>query len=66
MALHGCGQSIGLIGTRFIEYAGYNDVAESNDIIIIYPQVLNTTSNPDACWDFTGYTGANYLTKDAV
>ena len=66
MALHGCNQSVGMIGTRFIEYAGYNDVAESNDVIIIYPQVLNSTSNPYACWDFTGYTSSNYLTRDAV
>lgn len=66
MVLHGCGQSVGLIGTRFIEYSGYNDVAEANDIIILYPQVLNTTTNPDACWDFKGYTGNDYLTKEAV
>lgn len=66
MVLHGCDQSIGLIGTWFIEYAGYNDVAESNDIIMLYPQVLNTTTNPRACWDFIGYTGPDYLTKDGV
>lgn len=66
MVLHGCGQSVGMIGTRFIEYSGYNDVAESNDIIILYPQVLNTTTNPDACWDFKGYTGNDYLTKEGV
>jgi poly(3-hydroxybutyrate) depolymerase len=39
-------------------------VAASNGIIVLYPQVANSTANPNGCWDFWGYTGASYLSKD--
>lgn len=56
VAFHGCQQSIENIETKFIEFAGYNHVAEANDIIILYPQIRKTTENPNWCWDYYGYT----------
>ena len=62
MVFHGCMQTIEFIGYDYIEFTGYNGVAEANDIIILYPQInaINET-NPSGCWDFYGYTDTNGL-----
>jgi poly(3-hydroxybutyrate) depolymerase len=51
------------IQDQFAKTAGYNEWAESNDIIVIYPQAAKGILNPKACWDWFGYTGLNYSTK---
>jgi poly(3-hydroxybutyrate) depolymerase len=64
IAFHGCSQGVSSIGEEFINHAGYNRWADTNDMIILYPQVTNATSaNPKGCWDFWGYDGAEYYTK---
>ena len=40
------------ISDTFAVHAGYNAVAEENDIIILYPQAKNSTLNPKGCWDW--------------
>ena len=40
--------------------AGYNEVGELNNIIILYPQAIATVSNPNGCWDWWGYTVTFY------
>lgn len=61
---HGCQQDIASIQEEFVEDIGLNNWAESNNIIVLYPQVQTTLiSNPDACWDWWGYTGKNYAFK---
>jgi hypothetical protein len=62
VAFHGCRQS----GERFPREAGYNRWAESNRLIVLYPQVRASFWNPRGCWDWWGYTGAAYATKDGV
>ena len=50
-------QAIEFIGFDFVEFSGYNNVAEANDLIILYPQVNATDDiNPRGCWDYWGYT----------
>ena len=76
VAFHGCRQSHGEIGSRFIETAGYNGWAASNRLIVLYPQTvarsglafgsLKMILNPKACWDWWGYTGDDYHTRDGV
>lgn len=66
VALHGCQMNPDFIQSQFIENAGYNEWAESNDLIVVYPQSAKSTGNPYACWDWFGYTGANYTTKAAA
>ena len=46
------------ISDRFVTQAGYNEVAELNNIVILYPQAIATTVplNPQGCWDWWGYT----------
>lgn len=41
---------------EFVRNAGYNEVGELNNIIILYPQAIATASNPNGCWDWWGYT----------
>jgi poly(3-hydroxybutyrate) depolymerase len=60
LVLHGCAQSAVTVGTDFIEQSGYLPWAESNDIVLAFPQVAPAATNPYACWDWWGYTGADY------
>lgn len=60
---HGCMQSTEFISKDFINGAGYNQWAESNNIVIFYPQVISSQispMNPKGCWDWWGYTNENY------
>ncbi|XP_033731830.1 uncharacterized protein LOC117321514 [Pecten maximus] len=63
VALHGCKMGRTTIGDVYVRHAGYNEVAELNNIIILYPQVISTVSNPNGCWDWWGYTGTYFATK---
>jgi len=45
-----------MIGDAFARHAGYNEVGQLNNIIILYPQAIAVTGNPDGCWDWWGYT----------
>jgi predicted esterase len=58
VAFHGCLQTLDDIGKKYIELTGINDVAESNNIIVLYPQVKASILNPKGCWDWWGYTSA--------
>ena len=60
LVMHGCAQSAVQVGTGFIEQSGYLSWAEANDIVMAFPQVLPGALNPYACWDWWGYTGAEY------
>lgn len=64
IALHGCKQSKESVSNAFYEKASYNDWAESNNIIVLYPQVDKSMKNPAGCWDWFGYTGTSYATKN--
>ncbi|MFC1797142.1 PHB depolymerase family esterase [Pseudomonadota bacterium] len=66
LALHGCAQSATQLGTAFIEQSGYLRWAAANDIVLAFPQVISGPANPLACWDWWGYTGANYLWRDGA
>jgi len=42
------------VSKAFYEDIGYNDYAESNDLIILYPQTTTNPWNTNGCWDWTG------------
>jgi len=66
VSLHGCQQTIPQIQMAWVQNAGYNRWAESNNIIILYPQAASSIfpiSNPNGCWDWWGYLDANYANK---
>jgi hypothetical protein len=68
VALHGCLQDTGEIGPRFVEHTGYNAWADTNRLIIVYPQTRpsrRSPYNPEACWDWWSYIDHkdSYVTK---
>ena len=60
IAFHGCRQGKEFVEDRFAKMSGLNEWAESNRIIVLYPQVNKSMMNPQGCWDWWGYTGADY------
>ncbi|MEM1439914.1 MAG: poly(3-hydroxybutyrate) depolymerase [Pseudomonadota bacterium] len=64
MTFHGCRQGREFLGDAFIEGAGFNRWADTNELIILYPQVASSPLNPLGCWDWWGYTGADYATRN--
>jgi hypothetical protein len=56
IAFHGCQQGRQLIDNTYVVNAGYIEVAELNDIIVLFPQVIASTlaGNPQGCWDWWG------------
>ena len=60
IAFHGCVQGAEFIEDRFATQAGFNEWAEPNDIVVVYPQVEKSLFNPKGCWDWWGYTDENY------
>ena len=67
VAFHGCEQeATGVVGSAFYAYAGYNEWADTNHIVVLYPQTIPTVgTNPNSCWDFWGYDSADYAKKTA-
>jgi poly(3-hydroxybutyrate) depolymerase len=65
VAIHGCKQSAKVVGKDFYTGSGYNNWADNNKLVVLYPQVDASTLpyNPNGCWDWVGYTGLNYALK---
>jgi hypothetical protein len=66
VAIHGCQQGKSVVGDVFVREAGYLEVAELNNIIVIFPQVRGSLvfpTNPMGCWDWWGYSSVSYATK---
>jgi len=90
IALHGCKQGYKYMnfvngkldrensvpyGNRYFTTTGYNELADTNNLIILYPQAEGRddgrTQNPDGCWDWWGYTcpggqHLDYYSKNAI
>ncbi|HET9272871.1 MAG TPA: PHB depolymerase family esterase, partial [Methyloceanibacter sp.] len=67
VALHGCEQSREEegVGDTFIKDSGFAQVADQNRIVVLFPQAKASAANPYGCWDWWGYTGLDFLGKDA-
>lgn len=66
VVLHGCAQSREQLGLEFIQFSGYLPWAEGNAMVLAFPQVVPSTVNPYACWDWWGYTGPDYRWRDGA
>src|SRR6185369_12638208 len=77
VALHGCQQNYDIIGDKFIKNTGYTRWADTNSIIVLFPQtkVDNTShstsasgslANPNGCWDWIGWYGTNFAQKSGL
>ena len=67
VALHGCAQSRETegVGDTFVKESGFAEAADRNRIVVLFPQAKASAANPYGCWDWWGYTGLDYLDKDA-
>jgi len=67
VVFHGCEMGESVIGSVFYLHAGYNEWADTNHIVVLYPQAISSNSegNPYGCWDFWGYDSPAYDTKGA-
>lgn len=67
VVFHGCQQGASVVGDDVYAKTGYNQWADSNNIVVLYPQVSPTTIplNPQGCWDWWGYSGLNFQVKSA-
>lgn len=65
IALHGCRQNREAVGSAFVKGSGYVRWAESNRLVILFPQSSVSSGNPRACWDWWGYSGLEFYAKDA-
>ncbi len=59
------------IGRTLVDTLGFNRIADSNNIVVLYPQLKKSTKpfNPRSCYDFWGYVdkeGLNYATKNGA
>jgi poly(3-hydroxybutyrate) depolymerase len=77
VAFHGCTQDQASIGDKFVKNTGYTRWADTNNIIVLFPQAqadLNVyptvasgmQSNANACWDTVGFYGFNYAQKSGT
>ena len=77
VAMHGCTQNYASIGDKFLKNTGYTRWADTNNIIVLFPQVRadpnwyatpadGLQSNAGACWDTVGLYGFNYAQKSGV
>ncbi len=64
VAFHGCQMNPDFIQNKFATLTGFNEWAETNNIIVFYPQAAKRLpDNPYACWDWYGYTGGDYVNQ---
>jgi hypothetical protein len=63
VAFHGCLQNVATVGTAFYQSTGYNRWADTNNMIVLYPQTVATSANPGACWDWWGNDDVNFPGK---
>ena len=61
VALHGCKQNVSDVQQKYVRNTGYNRWADSNNIVVLYPQTSTAATN--SCWDWWGYDSANYSKK---
>lgn len=71
VAFHGCRQNVDAqdderIHDDFVRDAGYNRWGGANRIVVLYPQATEAAGNPRACWDFWGYSGRGWRTRDGI
>ena len=61
VVFHGCKQNTADVGQQYVRNTGYNRWADSNDMVVLYPQTGAGATND--CWDWWGYDSANYAKK---
>jgi poly(3-hydroxybutyrate) depolymerase len=56
----------GMVQEQLVQKSGLNEWADTNNIIVLYPQTTKLSStNPLGCWDWWGYLSSDYAVKSA-
>jgi hypothetical protein len=74
VVFHGCqqyqsrryfqpGAGMTTFGTTYVRNTGYNEWADTNNFVVLYPQAISSSGNPNGCWDWWGYDDPNYALK---
>ena len=68
VAFHGCKQNADAVGEAFVRDGGFNRWADTYHVAVLYPQTRASFAplNPQACWDWWGYSGVDYDTRRGV
>lgn len=68
LAFHGCQQNADKVGEAFVREGGFNRWADAYGVVVLYPQTRASYAplNPNACWDWWGYTGEHYDTREGA
>ena len=79
IVLHGCKQGQDYLpltpppggglfnGTTFVKHTGYARWAESNQIVVLFPQAISIPNdNPNGCWDWWGFTNEHFADNKGV
>ena len=61
VVLHGCQQNVTLVQQQYVRNTGYNRWADTNNMVMLYPQTSTAATN--SCWDWFGYDSADYAKK---
>lgn len=74
IVFHGCkqypdfqyfsGSGMVRFGRTYVDNAGYNRWADTNNIVVLYPQATKGNGNPNGCWDWFAYDDVNYAQKN--
>lgn len=64
LVLHGCNQNEAAVGQTFARNVGFNRWADDYRLVIVYPQTRTADENY-GCWDWWGYTGQQFDTREA-
>jgi poly(3-hydroxybutyrate) depolymerase/chitodextrinase len=73
VVFHGCrqypeyqyfaGTGLTTFGMTYVRNAGYNRWADTNRLVVLYPQAATAPGNPNGCWDWWGYDDPDYAVK---
>ena len=71
ISFHGCEMTVEDMDDTYARHAGFNEWAESNNLVVLYPYAkrgMNTANayNPNGCFDWWGYTNQDYSFKSGI
>jgi hypothetical protein len=61
VVFHGCKQNTASLDRQYVGNTGYNRWADTNNMVVLYPQTGNDAFN--GCWDWWGYSGIDFAQK---
>ena len=69
VSFHGCNQNAEAVGNTYASQTGINQWADQHNMLVLYPQTKKSSLmplNPQACWDWWGYTDEYYATRQGA